>query len=109
MAIAPDFSVAGKVVLITGGAGGIGGAFAQAFLNHGANVIITDVAAPKDGTDPRIRYEQLDVRDGAAIDALASRIEGLDVVIHWGPLTKRILKHVKVFVGDLTKGKRARI
>ncbi|HEY4814942.1 MAG TPA: SDR family oxidoreductase [Chthoniobacterales bacterium] len=82
MAIVPDFSVAGKVILITGGAGGIGGAFAQAFLNHDASVIITDVAAPKDGTDPRIRYEQLDVRDGAAIDALASRIEKLDVVIH---------------------------
>jgi NAD(P)-dependent dehydrogenase (short-subunit alcohol dehydrogenase family) len=82
MAITPDFSVADKVVLITGGAGGIGGAFAQAFLNHGASVIITDVAAPRAGTDPRIRYEQLDVRDNAAIDTLASRIEKLNTVIH---------------------------
>jgi NAD(P)-dependent dehydrogenase (short-subunit alcohol dehydrogenase family) len=56
MAITPDFSVAGKHVLITGG---IGGAFAKAFLDHGANVIVADLAAPKDGTDPRIRYEQL--------------------------------------------------
>ena len=47
----PDFSVAGKHVLITGGTGGIGGAFAKAFLDHGANVIVADLAAPKDGTE----------------------------------------------------------
>jgi NAD(P)-dependent dehydrogenase (short-subunit alcohol dehydrogenase family) len=82
MATTPDFSVAGKHVLITGGTGGIGGAFARAFLDYGANVIVADLEAPKDGTDPRIRYEQLDVRNDAAVDALAARIEKLDVVIH---------------------------
>jgi len=82
MAITPDFSVAGKHVLITGGAGGIGDAFAKAFLDHGANVIVADLAVPKDGTDPRIRYERLDVRDDAAVEALAARVEKLDVVIH---------------------------
>jgi NAD(P)-dependent dehydrogenase (short-subunit alcohol dehydrogenase family) len=82
MATTPDFSVAGKHVLITGGTGGIGGAFAKAFLDHGAHVIVADLAAPKDGTDPRIRYEQLDVRDDAAVEALAARVEKLDVVIH---------------------------
>ena len=82
MATTPDFSVAGKHVLITGGTGGIGGAFAKAFLDHGAYVIVADLAAPKDGTDPRIRYEQLDVRDDAAVEALAARVEKLDVMIH---------------------------
>jgi len=82
MATTPDFSVAGRHVLITGGTGGIGGAFARAFLDHGANVIVADLEAPKDGTDPRIRYEQLDVRNDAAVEALAARIEKLDVVIH---------------------------
>jgi NAD(P)-dependent dehydrogenase (short-subunit alcohol dehydrogenase family) len=82
MATTPDFSVAGKHVLITGGTGGIGGAFAKAFLDRGAHVIVADLAAPKDGTDPRIRYEQLDVRDDAAVEALAARVEKLDVVIH---------------------------
>jgi NAD(P)-dependent dehydrogenase (short-subunit alcohol dehydrogenase family) len=82
MAINPDFSVAGKHILITGGTGGIGGAFANAFLDHGAHVIVADLAAPKDGTDQRIRYEKLDVRDDAAVEALARRVEKLDVVIH---------------------------
>jgi NAD(P)-dependent dehydrogenase (short-subunit alcohol dehydrogenase family) len=82
MATTPDFSVAGKHVLITGGTGGVGNAFAEAFLNHGAYVIIADVTAPKDGIDPRIRYEQLDVRDDTAVEALAARVEKVDVVIH---------------------------
>jgi NAD(P)-dependent dehydrogenase (short-subunit alcohol dehydrogenase family) len=82
MATTPDFSVEGKHILITGGSGGIGGAFARAFLDHGAHVMIADLAVPKDGTDPRIRYERLDVRDDAAVEALAARIEKLDVVIH---------------------------
>lgn len=77
----PDFSVAGKTVLITGGTGGIGGAFAQGFLGHGADVIVADVAQPKD-PDPRIRYETLDVRDDAAVEALAAAVETLDAVIH---------------------------
>jgi NADP-dependent 3-hydroxy acid dehydrogenase YdfG len=49
MATTPDFSVAGKHVLITGGTGGIGGAFAKAFLDHGAHVIVADLAARRMG------------------------------------------------------------
>lgn len=82
MAIRPDFSVIGKHVLISGGTGAIGSAFAKAFLDHGSEVIAADLATPKDRTDARIRYEQLDVRDDFAVEALARRIEKLDVVIH---------------------------
>ena len=39
--------------------------------DFGTGVIVADLAAPKDGTDPRIRYEQLDVRDDAGVGALA--------------------------------------
>ena len=77
----PSFSVAGKTVLISGGTGGIGGAFARAFLSHGAQVIVADIKPPAE-PHPDIRYEALDVRDGAAVDALARRIAALDVVIH---------------------------
>jgi NAD(P)-dependent dehydrogenase (short-subunit alcohol dehydrogenase family) len=82
MSKSPDFSVAGKHVLITGGTGGIGGAFARAFLDHGAHVVVADLRLPTDGTDPRMHYEQLDVRDDAAIQALAARLPQLDVLIH---------------------------
>ena len=78
----PDFSVAGMTVLITGGTGGIGSAPADAFLGHGAAVIATDVKAPAEGTDARVRFELLDVRDDAAVAALAARIDSLNVVIH---------------------------
>ena len=37
----PDFSVAGLHVLITGGTGGIGGAFARAFVAKGATATVT--------------------------------------------------------------------
>ena len=81
MSVAPDFSVAGKTVLITGGTGGIGGCFAKAFVAHGAKVIVADLNPPKE-FDPQIRYELLDVRDDAAVEALATKVETLDVVIH---------------------------
>nr|WP_252121583.1 SDR family NAD(P)-dependent oxidoreductase [Rhizobium sp. RCAM05350] len=78
----PDFSVAGKTVLITGGTGGIGSEFAKAFLAHGANVIVADMAQPKADMDTRIRYEPLDVTSDEAVEGLAARIVTLDVVIH---------------------------
>ncbi len=82
MTLFPDFSVAGKVILITGGTGGIGSAFATGFLAHGAEVIVADLAPPKTALDPRIRFELLDVRDDLAVEDLAKRVERLDVVIH---------------------------
>ncbi len=81
MTFTPDFSVAGKTVLITGGAGGIGGAFARAFIAHGAKVIVADLNLPAE-TAPAIRYETLDVRDDKAVEALAASVNVLDVVIH---------------------------
>jgi NAD(P)-dependent dehydrogenase (short-subunit alcohol dehydrogenase family) len=78
----PDFSVAGKTVLITGGTGGIGRAFADGFAASGAKVIAADIAPPKGERDEKVRYEVLDVRDDGAVEALAARVETLDAVIH---------------------------
>lgn len=43
---APDFSVSGQPVLISGGTGGIGPAFARAFRSAGTEVTITDIKPP---------------------------------------------------------------
>jgi NAD(P)-dependent dehydrogenase (short-subunit alcohol dehydrogenase family) len=78
----PDFSVAGMHVLITGGTGGIGGAFARAFVANGATATVTDVAPPQSPLPAGVDFVALDVRDDAGCDALARRIAKLDVLIH---------------------------
>lgn len=80
--ISPSFGVAGKHVLITGGTGGIGSAFAAAFLAHGASVTVADIASPKTRLPDGAGFEPLDVRSDDAVSGLAARIERLDVVIH---------------------------
>jgi NAD(P)-dependent dehydrogenase (short-subunit alcohol dehydrogenase family) len=77
---APDFSVSGQHVLISGGAGGIGTAFAKAFHSAGAQVTISDVKPPV--VDEGFAFEHLDVRDTGAVEALAAKVKKLDVLIH---------------------------
>ena len=78
-----DFSAA--QVLVTGGSNGIGLAIARAFAVAGAEVRITGTRAaasdyPHDLSG--LRYAQLDVRDGAAISALADGLPALDVLVN---------------------------
>ncbi len=83
----PDL-FAGKSVLVSGASSGIGLAIAQGFARLGAEVIATGsskeklAAAKTDPANKGIRFEKLDVRDRAAIDAFVDALPGLDVLVN---------------------------
>jgi NAD(P)-dependent dehydrogenase (short-subunit alcohol dehydrogenase family) len=77
---APDYSVNGQNVLISGGSGGIGTAFVKAFLACGAKVSICDLIKPKEDLD--CDYYKIDVRNDDDVENLAKKIKKLDVLIH---------------------------
>jgi NAD(P)-dependent dehydrogenase (short-subunit alcohol dehydrogenase family) len=81
----------GKVAVITGGAAGIGFAYARRFLAEGARVVITDIADPAPaantlGAGDRVLARRADVTDAAAIRALAeaavARFGRIDVLVN---------------------------
>jgi NAD(P)-dependent dehydrogenase (short-subunit alcohol dehydrogenase family) len=93
-------SIAGCVVLVTGGLGGIGRACIQVFLEHGANVAFTYAA----GVEPpemahalvtsnphRLSAHALDLREAASIRQCVN-----EVVAQWG--------HIHVLVNNAAVG-----
>ncbi|HEV2604152.1 MAG TPA: SDR family oxidoreductase [Microvirga sp.] len=88
-----------RVVLVTGGTGGIGLACAEAFQRLGAAVIATgamDVEVERaraSAIDRGIRFERLDVRDRAAIQALVSGAPRLDVIVNAAGIIRRDDEH----------------
>jgi NAD(P)-dependent dehydrogenase (short-subunit alcohol dehydrogenase family) len=73
----------GKVVIVVGGSSGIGLAIATAFRDAGAQVHATGASAVEIDPPPAtgIAFTTLDVRDGAAIDAIASTFDKVAVVV----------------------------
>ncbi len=82
MTQAPNFAVKGQCVLITGGTGGIGMAFAEAFAACGAVVTVTDIKPPTEILSPGIAFVPLDVKSDEQVGAVAAEIKQLDVLIH---------------------------
>ena len=86
---------AGARVLVTGGTSGIGAGIARGFLEAGAEVTVTGVAAGEVAaarSDPVLNgadIRQLDVRDGAALTALVGGLAGLDAVVNCAGVIRR--------------------
>ncbi len=74
----------GKVVIVTGGAAGIGRATVRAFAGEGCRVAVWDIGegeAPDGGL-----FQKVDVTDSAAVDAAAAEVAerwgGIDVLVN---------------------------
>jgi 2-keto-3-deoxy-L-fuconate dehydrogenase len=77
--------LAGKRALVTAAAQGIGAAIANALAEAGANVIATDINEAALGTlsgTERIETQHLDVRNAAAIAALADELGAVDILVN---------------------------
>ncbi len=85
---------AGKRALVSGGTSGIGLCIAKAFARLGADVVATGAsrerldAARSDADTKGIRFEQLDVRDRKAVDALVGGFDRLDFLINGAGVAK---------------------
>src|SRR5690349_17843337 len=81
--------LAGKVAIVTGGAGGIGRGIVERFVEEGADVVIADVDAERGEAlaaelGAKAAFKQTDVGDAdqvqAAIDLAVERFGGLHVM-----------------------------
>lgn len=92
----PEISLAGSKVLITGGARGLGEAFARALTDSGAQVVIGDVLHERGQAlaaqlGSKAHYLPMDLNDAAAIktgvDAAAVHMGGLNGLINNAAVT----------------------
>jgi NAD(P)-dependent dehydrogenase (short-subunit alcohol dehydrogenase family) len=90
---------ANRQVLVVGGTSGIGAGIAQAFLAHGAQVMVTgatpdDVALAKgDAALQGVAIAQLDVRSDSAVTALFATLTRLDVLVNCAGVIRRNEEH----------------
>ena len=89
-----DFGLAEKVAIVTGGAGGLGRAFASAFLQAGARVTIADIdeggacaaAAAIGPGAKRCIPHAVDITDEASVAGMAARtldaFGGIDILVN---------------------------
>lgn len=83
MSVAIDYS--GRVVLVTGGARGVGRGIVRRFLDAGATVVICGRNAPE-ALPERCHFIACDVRDaeavGVMVDEIGARFGRLDVLVN---------------------------
>ena len=99
-----DLGLNGKVVLVTGGAGGLGRDMCLAFAAEGATVVVIDLGDGARGDIPAVHdeianrggaayFRPTDITDADAVDATVAEIEGnigpVDVLVNnaaWWPV-----------------------
>jgi NAD(P)-dependent dehydrogenase (short-subunit alcohol dehydrogenase family) len=94
-------SIEGAVALVTGGRRGLGRAYVDALVRHGAVKVYATARQPTFSEDPRIVAETLDVTDAESVRSLAERTGDVDIVVNnagvliSGPLLKAPLEDVR--------------
>jgi NAD(P)-dependent dehydrogenase (short-subunit alcohol dehydrogenase family) len=93
MVSSPSGRLAGKTAIVTGAAGGIGGAITAAFAREGARVVAMDLPAPLAKADfaaDAVAKQPLDLADrGSIAAAFAASLDvlgGLDILVTAGAL-----------------------
>lgn len=64
------FDLTGKVAVVTGAAGGLGGAICRGFESAGAKVVAADIQDPKPSLGPSVVFRRTDVSSRQDVDAL---------------------------------------
>ena len=94
-------TIEGTVALVTGGRRGLGRAYVDALVRHGAVKVYATARKPTSSEDPRIVAETLDVTDAESVRSLAERTGDVDIVVNnagvliSGPLLKPALVDVR--------------
>lgn len=82
-----EFSISGKISVVTGGASGIGQAIAQKFAQHGSEVAVLDLVVPDgNGSAGDVFAQACNVSDPAsvkeAVSAVMARYGRIDVLVN---------------------------
>lgn len=104
--------LAGRTVVVTGGARGVGAGISRAFLEAGADVIAVARREPDalpEGGGRKAAFVSLDVRDADAAEAFAAGLDRVDVLVNnaggapFLPLADGPLRtHLKIIELNLT-------
>jgi 3-oxoacyl-[acyl-carrier protein] reductase len=70
-----SFDAAGEVLVVTGGANGIGAALARAYAAAGGVSVILDIVEPDWSTGERIQWRRVDVADREAVTAAITAVQ----------------------------------
>jgi NAD(P)-dependent dehydrogenase (short-subunit alcohol dehydrogenase family) len=96
-----------RKVLVTGGSSGIGAAIAQVFASNGDLVIATGATkeeverAQVQSESTAISFQELDVRDGNAVQACIDEIDSLDVLVNCAGVIRRNAEHEPEVFADV--------